>query len=217
MTRRFALLAAVTLVGCADIVPPRPAEGVYEYRQLGATDTLAFKWLPAQLPVRIWVEEASPLREPLVTAIARWEGAFLFGEFRATLVSDSNAADVIVRNVPPIALDIVSRRLAAFAPQCTGETTFALGSAPRTLQLPWRIFVWPASNPNAPGIAACYRITVTHELGHALGIINPNHTGALLGDVMYRDPVFDGISERDRNTIERLYHGPTTLTATPRP
>jgi predicted Zn-dependent protease len=217
MQRQLMLLSVVALTACADIVPPRQAEGFYEYRQISATDTVSFKWLPAQLPVRIWVDAASPLREPLVVAIARWEGAFTFGEFSATLVADSSSADVIVRNTPPASIDFAARRLAAFAPQCTGETTFDFGTAPRTLQLPWRIYVWPASNPNAPGLADCYRITVTHELGHALGIINPNHTGALTGDVMYRDPVFDGISERDRNTVERLYHGPTTLTATPSP
>jgi predicted Zn-dependent protease len=217
MGRRFMLGAVIALTACADIVPPRQAEGFYEYRQISATDTVSFKWLPSQLPVKIYVEDASPLREPLITAISRWERAFTFGEFSATLVSDSTRADVIVRNTPPGALDFAARRLAAFAPQCTGETTFDFGTAPRTLQLPWRIFVWPASNPNAPGLADCYRITVTHELGHALGIINPNHAGALTGDVMYRDPVFYVISARDRNTIERLYHGPTTLIATPRP
>jgi predicted Zn-dependent protease len=208
--RRLACLALLGLAACADLVPPRSSESYYEYRQISGLDTLSFKWLPSQLPVKIWVADDSPLRPHVVTAIDRWERAFLFGEFRATLVPDSNAADVIVRNTPPVSVFTASV-LSAFAPQCTGETTFELAQGGDALQLPWRIFVWPASNPNANGIETCYAITITHELGHALGIINPNHTGAQIGDVMYRDPVFDGISERDRATVERLYHGPTTL------
>lgn len=215
MRRWTAFLALLFLPACADLVPPRSSESYYEYRQISGLDTLSFKWLPSQLPVKIWVADDSPLRSHLVTAIDRWERAFLFGEFRATLVADSNAADVIVRNTPPLTLSGSSRVLSAFAPQCTGETTFELTQGGQALQLPWRIYVWPASNPNATGIETCYAITVTHELGHALGIINPNHTGAQIGDVMYRDPVFNGISERDRATVERLYHGPTTLRPLP--
>lgn len=215
--RRIAMGFALGItLGCADIVPPRAAENFYEYRQVVGKDTLSFKWLPANLPVKIWVASDSPLRPHLVTAIDRWERAFLYGEFRATLVADSTRADIIVRNAPPESSG-ASLPLAAFAPQCTGETNFSLGTASGTLQLPWHVQVWPASDPNAAGIEDCYRITVTHELGHALGIINPNHAGAQVGDVMYRDPVFDGLSERDQGTIERLYHSRTTLTAVPRP
>ncbi len=210
-------LVLVTVVGCTDIVSPRAAENFYEYRQVVGRDTLSFKWLPADLPVKIWVASDSPLRPHLVTAIDRWQRAFLFGEFRATLVADSGGADIIVRNTPPDGAGGASSRLPALAPQCTGETNFALGTVAGTLQLPWHVQVWPASDPNAAGIEDCYRITVTHELGHALGIINPNHAGAQIGDVMYRDPVFDGLSERDQATIERLYHSRTTLTAVRRP
>lgn len=216
MRRLVVLLALGTLAACADIVPPRAVFTNYEYAQLSGGDTLTFKWRPGDLPVKIYVADDSPLRPALVTAIARWERAFLFGEFRASLVADSNAADIIVRNTPPFT-DGGSGTLNAFAPQCTGETTFTLGTAPGTLQLPWRIYVWPASSPNAPGIETCYSITVTHELGHALGIISPGHTGASPTDVMYRDPVLDGLSERDIQTIDRLYHSPTTLVAVPRP
>lgn len=213
-TQIACLLGVMACTACADIVPPAPRDG-YEYRQILGTDTLSFKWDPALLPVKIWIADDSPLRPHLVTAISRWEAAFVYGEFQATLVSDSTRADIIVRNAPPTSG--AGLRLAAFATQCLGETTFQLGTAPKTLQLPWRVHVWPASNPDATGIQDCYRITVTHELGHALGIMNANHTGALQSDVMYRDPVADGLSERDRNTIERLYHSRTTLTAVPRP
>lgn len=215
MRRCLACLALLGLAACADLVPPRSAESYYEYRQISGVDTLSFKWLPSQLPVRVWVADDSPLRPHLITAIDRWERAFLFGEFRATLVADSGTADIIVRNTPPVTLLTSQRVLGAFAPQCTGETTFELAANVRAIQLPWRIHVWPASNANATGIETCYAITVTHELGHALGIINANHTGAQPGDVMYRDPVLNGLSERDRATINRLYHGPTTLGARP--
>lgn len=215
MNRRLGFLGAmIAVTACADIVPPAPRDG-YEYRQILGTDTLSFKWDPGMLPVKIWIADDSPLRPHLVTAISRWEAAFTYGEFQATLVSDSSRADIIVRHAPPSGGSAL--RLAAVASQCLGETNFQLGAAPKTLQLPWRVHVWPASNPDATGIQECYSTTVTHELGHALGIMNANHTGTLPTDVMYRDPVADGLSERDRNTMERLYHSRTTLTAVPRP
>lgn len=209
-------LALCTVAGCADIVPPRAVLTNYQYFQVDGLDTLTFKWRPSDLPVKIYVAENSPLRPHLVTAIDRWERAFLYGEFRATLVADSNAADIIVRNTPSF-VNGSARALNAFAPQCLGETNFDLGTTPGTLQLPWRIYVWPASSTTAPGIETCYSITVTHELGHALGIISPGHAGATPADVMYRDPVLDGLSDRDVSTIERLYHSPTSLIAVPRP
>lgn len=216
MRRLAALLALGTLAACADIVPPRAVLTNYEYFQVDGLDTLTFKWRPSDLPVKIYVAADSPLRPHLVTAIDRWERAFLYGEFRATLVADSNAADIIVRNNPSF-VNGAARALNAFAPQCIGETNFDLGATAGTLQLPWRIYVWPASSSTAPGIETCYSITVTHELGHALGIISPGHSGATPADVMYRDPVLDGLSDRDVSTIERLYHSPTSLIAVPRP
>ncbi len=216
MRRIASALALLALTACADIVPPRPVLTTYAYAQINGLDSLTFKWRPSDLPVKLYVDENSPLRPHVVTAMARWERAFLFGEFRATLVADSNAADIIVRNTPPFVTG-AARALNAFAPQCTGETVFQLGTTPGTLQLPWRIYVWPASSANAPGIERCYSITVTHELGHALGIISPGHSGATPSDVMYRDPVLDGLSDRDVSTIGRLYHSRTSLIAAPRP
>ncbi|MBK7594277.1 MAG: hypothetical protein IPJ11_03270 [Gemmatimonadetes bacterium] len=216
MRRVAPAIALLALAACADIVPPRAVLTNYEYAAIDGLDSLTFKWRPSDLPVKIYVADDSPLRPHLVTAIDRWERAFLYGEFRATLVADSNAADIIVRNTPSF-VNGAARALNAFAPQCIGETNFELGTAAGTLQLPWRIYVWPASSSTAPGIETCYSITVTHELGHALGIISPGHTGATPSDVMYRDPVLDGLSERDVSTIERLYHSPTSLIPAPRP
>jgi predicted Zn-dependent protease len=52
-------------------------------------------------------------------------------------------------------------------------------------------------------------LTVTHELGHAMGLFkhspNPN-------DLMAPDPV-SGPSTRDRNTVQQLYHFEADLTA----
>ena len=47
-----------------------------------------------------------------------------------------------------------------------------------------------------------------HEIGHALGIFAHSVSPA---DLMYADPVLNGLSERDRATAEAAYHLPATL------
>ncbi len=169
-------------------------------------------WPRADLPVRFWIASNSPLRADLQTAIDRWQGAFLYGEFRATIVADSNVADVIVRNDPPD----VGGGLGAFASQCVGETDTNIDPTALTATLPMHIFVYAVVSDAVPGLATCYSITMTHELGHALGLINSAHAGALASDVMFANPVFDGLSDRDRLTAVTLYSIPSGVTLTGR-
>jgi hypothetical protein len=202
---------ALATVGCSEIASPRRAAS-YEYRvfvsnQAGGTDTLAFHWPRSTMPVRIWVATDDPLREGVLAAIERWESAFLYGEWRADLVSDSARADIIVRNVIAPAGPNLSR-LESLAPQCLGATDIDASRAQRRLTLPIRVYVWPRFAANDPEMPTCYRLTVTHEIGHAIGIFahSPNS-----GDVMFANPVLDGISERDRLTAETAYHLAPTL------
>ena len=93
-----------------------------------------------------------------------------------------------------------------FATGCSGATDSPIGP---TIALPIHSYVWSNTGSEVPGLDLCYRITVTHELGHALGILDhsPN-----IGDVMYAVPVLDGLSDRDRQTIEKAYHTPANVT-----
>lgn len=198
---RCSLLAGMVLVaGCTDVQAPRRAER-YEWRLGGTT---SFHWPREALPVRVWVEEAEDLPAYAAAAIADWKSAFLYGELDARLVPDSTQADVLVRNAVPPATPSFSARLWRRAPECQGATDLDIvGDA---LQLPVRVYV--SQRLAGPGLAACYRLTVRHELGHAFGIWNHSPSDA---DAMYRDPVLDGLSDADRQTMEYLYHFPSDV------
>ncbi len=209
----FATLAAVA--ACQSIVaPPIRSADVYEWRYLnskgaGGVDTLSFHWLRTALPVRIYVAPGSALEPYVAQAITRWESAFLYGEWRGVMVNDSANADVIFENVIP-AVEGGLLRLRARAPECTGETD---GPDPdiRVWALPIHSYVWSNTGGNVPGLAKCYSLTVTHEMGHTLGIIHPHSPNAT--DIMYAFPVVDSLSQRDRQTIVTAYHTNPNVTA----
>jgi hypothetical protein len=218
--RRLLPIALMLLVGCSDIFSPSRAD-VYDFRayrsQGSSVDTLTFHWSRDLLPVRIYVADDDPLRPYAAIAISRWSGAFLYGEFRGVLVSDSTKADVVLRNAfPPGGPALHALRVDAFAPQCSGETDLDVPGGTNLLALPINSYIWANNDPNAAGIETCYSITVTHEIGHALGLINRSHAGTTIGDVMFANPALDGLSDRDRQTIETAYHTAATLTVTGR-
>jgi len=207
---RLLMGALVVVAACGTIGSPLiTSTDAYEFRDVEAGDTIIFHWPRADLPVRIWVASDSPIRSYVDTAIARWEGAFLYGEFQATIVADSATADVIVRNVPSDIGTGINRR----ASQCVGETDPNIDISTNTAQLPMHIFMYAVVGDEIPGLATCYSITMTHEMGHMLGLLlhSPNS-----GDVMFADPSLDGISDRDRLTAVTLYSVPPTIKITGR-
>jgi predicted Zn-dependent protease len=208
MTLGFALVA----LGCGDIASPLRSD-LYEWRlfepSATGTDTISFHWPADRLPVRVWVEDASDLPADITQAIAVWRGQFLYREFDAAVVSDSAAADIIVRAGPPPSPKLSRLRLhSALAPQCSGETDVDISDDHQDLQLPIRIYVDPKSDPGAPGLAECVALTSMHEFGHSLGIFQHSPTST---DLMYADPTVSQPSPRDRNTAEVLYHVPSTV------
>jgi hypothetical protein len=212
--RHFARVATLTLLlaACTDIISPPRVER-YEYRIFepegeGEFFAAAFHWPREMLPVKVWIADDDPLRPALVRAIGLWENAFLYGEFRAELVGDQSAADILVRNeVAPI-LSGARNRLGAVAPQCRGATDFDPVLADGVLTLPFNVYVWSRIGPDGVDLDTCYEITVIHELGHALGLFTHSTN---TGDVMFGDPVFNGLSDRDRATAEAAYHLPATV------
>ena len=205
-----AALGTLLFAGCTDLLPP-PGVDPYEYRKFVPVEgdilgPMAFRWPRAALPVRIYVEDQSPLRSALLEAIATWEGAFVYGEVRAELVGDSTAADVIVRNEIATKLS-ADFRLGGSADGCLGQTDFDADVPRGELYPPFRIRVWAQTSPG-PGLEACYRATVLHELGHALGIFEHSPSS---DDVMNVNPTRVDLSARDRATIEAVYHLPATL------
>lgn len=208
------LVAGLAGLSCADIASPSRADA-YEWRRIvstgpGTADTLSFHWPRSRLPVRIWTEDSLNLPARVLDGVDRWKAAFLYGEFDAVSVSDSNSADVIVRAGVTVKGGFSMIRLAgSLAPECEGGTDFELPPGSREIQAPVRVFINPRFDPALPGVGECLDLTTTHELGHAIGIFahSPDTT-----DIMYSDPSVPGLSTRDRATVERAYHIQPNLT-----
>jgi predicted Zn-dependent protease len=213
-----AALGGVLALACGEINAPIRS-GAYEWRLFVAqpgevVDTLAFAWTPAQLPVKIWVADTLEYPARLERAIGQWKAQFLYGEFDAVVVADSNAADVIVRaeDAPPEG-PIISLRLHRRARECEGATDVAVDLDTRQVRLPMRLYLVPEVETDAAALDACLDVTMAHELGHVLGIFahSPEAT-----DLMAADPSAPAPTERDRATAERAYHSDRTLTVVPR-
>jgi len=202
--RRCLPAALVLIAACSNIASPA-VTNIYDYRDIEFNDTLAFHWPRTLLPVRVWVAAGSPIAPDVVTAVDRWQDAFLYGEFRATLVADSTTADVIVRND----ISDIGGGIGSIAPQCVGETDLDIDPDAHTLRLPIHVFMYAVVSDIEPGIAACFSITMTHEIGHVIGILAHSPHSE---DVMFSNPLFDGVSDRDRQTAVTLYHQPATVT-----
>lgn len=203
----FALGGAVAALACADIASPSRADR-YEWRRIVATgpgtaDTLSFHWPKSRLPVKVWVENTLNLPNNVQGGIDQWKEAFLYGEFDAVIVPDSNTADIVVRAGSPVKGGFSVIRLASMAPECEGGTDFDLPTGSLELQPPIRVFLNPRFDPATPGVAECLALTTTHELGHAIGIFEHSPVAS---DIMFGDPVVPTLSARDRATAEAAYH-----------
>lgn len=208
------LAGVVAGLACADIASPARTD-LYEWRRIvptgtGTADTLSFHWPKSRLPVKVWVEDTLNLPAHVQGGIDQWKGAFLYGEFDAVTVSDSNAADIVVRAGTSVSGGFSVVRLGSMAaPECTGGTDFDLPPGSREFRPPIRVFVNPRFDPALPGVDECLALTTTHELGHAIGILAHSPTPS---DIMYSDPTVPVLSARDRETAEAAYHVPATLT-----
>ncbi len=224
MTRLAAGVAATLLLAlgaaaaCTDITPPSRADA-WEWRATvvdgnGTTRQLAFHWLPSELPVRIWAEDAEGLPGDVDAAIATWERQFLHGEFRGVRVADSARADVIVRlGAPPSQGFLRALRLDRRAPECSGVTIYDLDEVTYlSFALPIRIWIEPKLAAS-PALDACLALTTAHELGHALGIFVHSPTAT---DLMFGNPTATTPTARDRNTAERAAHAGRTVVFTDR-
>lgn len=174
-----------------------------------------FHWPADRLPVRFYADPRGNMAALVQRAIGVWQDQFLYGEFRGTMVADSNQADVIVfwsDSVPPDVPPDNGPPVKA----CGGLSQVATDSGADSLQLagPIHSSVGVLINGSTAGqVEACVRRTVIHELGHALGIIQESPDSA---DIMAVTPFASLPTRRDRETVQLLYHTVPNLRPAPR-
>ena len=206
MNPRVALAIAVLTAGCSDIIPPSRTP---RYLADAAGDT--FHWPADRIPVRYFVDPRGALPRLVHNGLSAWQDQFLYGEYRAVVVADSTAADVIVRWQDSVPADVPPDTAGALG-ACDGVTTYVLDST-KTMTGPEHVSLRVRLGYALPQIAECFRRAVTHELGHSLGILS--HSPATT-DLMYGTPAIERPTERDRNTAQVLYHTLPTIFPPPR-
>jgi hypothetical protein len=180
---------------------------------LGGDSALVFHWPANRMPVRVYAEPAGATAANVVVSLRTWVGAFHCDEAWFVVIADSTHADIIVRTVatlPPLpaaAFTLGADSVGA----CTGRTDGTFDST-LTLIGPVRSYIAPFDAPDSVALAGCYRMTTTHELGHALGLLVHSTDP---GDIMYPTPHRSTLSANDRYTLQSLYH--TTPTIKPAP
>jgi len=209
---RRALVAAAALLplACSEPTPPSRIQA-YDFKDAGGD---VFHWPTNRLPVRFYAQRTGNLRTLAQHAIDSWAGVFLYGEFTGTLVADSTGADVIVEadSAPDVPPDPGAPVYA-----CNGATSVPSTDVSNrfTEAFHIRLAVLPGFTPAQ--VAACLRRTTIHEAGHALGLFQHSPDP---GDIMWgpsgATPITaDGPSDRDRRTVEVLYHTTPTLLPPP--
>jgi hypothetical protein len=216
---RWAGLGAVALVAaaaaCRDQSPGAcldPDGRPYDFHAPADTDII-FHWPAASMPLRVYAESASGVPQSTDLGAELWTRAVRCGELSFNRIADSLAADIVVRSpgamppAPPAAVRAAADSVGA----CTGRTDFDTlnGGVVR----PIRVYVVANSSvADTAAVAGCYRFTVAHELGHALGLLSHSPTP---GDLMHASPYRRLATANDRITVQTLYRTAPTLPLAP--
>jgi len=212
----FYVVAVVAAVACKDSTVNECLESgatAYHVNAPGDT-TVVFRWPASFMPVRYYAKDTLALDANTNAALQLWTNAFRCGEVSTVRVTDSTLADVIVRHTASMpAIPAGATVMAAdSAGTCGGRTDFFLDSLGRLVR-PMHAYVWPVGT-DPVAIAACFRFTTSHEIGHSLGLFEHSPDA---GDIMYTVPRRSTLSINDRFTIQLLYHlGDVPIVPVPR-
>lgn len=207
--KRIAAVALGLFAACGDpTAAPHAASYAFDF---GGD---IFHWPADRLPVRFFADTRGHMRALVERALDTWEGQFLYGEFRAVLVDDSTAADVIVLWADSIPPDVPpDTGTPVFA--CDGLTTFVFDSTGVGLAGPVHaeVGINLGQTFTAGQVAACVRRISIHEVGHTIGLLGHSPSPA---DIMWASDTTALPSEGDRRTVEVLYHTAPNITPPPR-
>jgi predicted Zn-dependent protease len=204
-----ALVGLAVLAACADPTLPNRQDRYAFDDGFGEV----FRWPQGSLPVRIYADDRGPMRALVSRGVAVWEAQFLYGEWRAVLVTDSNAADVVIRWSGAVPADVPPDTAGIGVNACSGLTQIVIDSASNAVERPIRVTASELGSFSPELVIACYVRVVTHELGHTLGLLQHS---AQTFDLMAAQPAVYRPSARDRATVEVLYHTAPTIGAPPR-
>jgi len=200
---------AIAALACREPTLPPNHTPAYGFDYFGDV----FRWPNDRLPVRYYADPRGAMRAYVSRALDLWERQFLYGEFRAVLVTDSTQADVIVTwtdSVPPDVPPDEGMPVKA----CGGSTSPDFDSSGTALADPLHVSLDVLASPATPAqLAACMRRTVVHELGHTLGLFQEASDSLF---IMNFTPWVKAPADGDRRTVEVLYHTVPTIAPPPR-
>lgn len=210
-----ALALPLVAVACSDQRPSTcfDSNGFSYGFYLGGDSSLVFRWPASRMPVRVYAEPTGEAPANVLAGLRTWYGALHCGEAVLATTADSTHADIIVREVatlPPQPVQAITLGADSVG-ACTGRTDGTFDST-LTLRGPVRSYIAPLAAQDSVARSGCFRMTTTHELGHALGILAHSTNTE---DIMYSTPHRSTLSVNDRYTLQLLYH--TTPTIKPAP
>lgn len=207
-------LALAVAAACADRPLAdclEPNAQIYSFYLPGSTSKF-FSWPRSRMPLRIYAENA--LATPTDAAAIVWTNAMHCGELSFVRVADSAAADIVIRNpgaMPPSPKAAVTAAADSVG-ACSGRTDLEI-DADTNLVPPMRVYVVPSSIvSDTAAIAGCYRFTVAHELGHAIGLFRHSNDP---NDLMFSTPFRRLLTLNDRYTVQKLYNTTPTMSLAP--